>query len=208
VTWNPFRIVRSDLGFEARQRAAQQLKDAYYEGVTDPKVPEFVLEQVKAVVDMKTNSLRAMEGKAAQLIGFSGTVVAVVGLFGRSLPTGILGAIVLSLLLAIGCSIVSMWVREDDLPSPSLYNLNTLPSDDPTRARIAMALAEAYTGYSLDLQHMAAIKGRWLRTGLVVFGLGVVGLAFVAFTPTNPPAATLNVKCYTSCERNKQHGRP
>jgi hypothetical protein len=84
--WPFAPLVRSDLGSERRSAAADALHDPYFAGVDDATVPEYVLAQVKTVVDLKLTSMRALEGKAAQSVGFAGTVTAVVGVFGRNVP--------------------------------------------------------------------------------------------------------------------------
>ncbi len=88
----------------------------------DASVPEYVLAQVEAVVDLKLASMRALEGKAVQSVGFAGTVTAVVGVFGRSMPGPLMQITVGLLLASIVLNLRGMAIREDDVPSPSLYN--------------------------------------------------------------------------------------
>jgi hypothetical protein len=87
------------------------------------------------------------------------------------------GLIVLSTIL----NLRGMAIREDDLPSPSLYNTARVAEKPKNKARVAMALAEAYTNYSLDLQHEAGLKAR-ISSGSSMFVLGPVALLIVMYT--------------------------
>jgi len=190
MLWWPFRpLVESDLGPDQRKAAALALQDPYFATVTDATVPEFVLTQVKAVVDMKIASMRALEGKAAQIAGFGGTVIAIVGAFGRNASGWLLTTTVILLLISIAFNLRGMSIREDDLPSPSLYNTDTVAADPGNKARIAMALAESYTAYSLDLQHQAGLKARWVYWGSAIFLLGLLALVAIALAPAQTASA-------------------
>jgi hypothetical protein len=211
TSW-PFQpLVRSDLGSERREAAADALNDPYYIDVDDPTVPEYVLAQIKAIVDLKLISMRALEGKAAQLVGFAGTVAALVGVFGRSVAHPLLLITVGLLVVSIILNLRGMAIREDDLPSPSLYNTARVAEKPKNKARVAMALAEAYTNYSLDLQHEAGLKARWISSGSFVFILGLVALLMVMFTtdlgPIKQAPVAVTVKCYTQLLRGPQNGR-
>ena len=184
--WPFWPLVSSDLSFERREAAADALGEPYYTNVVDATVSEYVLSQVKAIVDLKLASMRALEAKAAQFVGFGGTVIALVGVFGRNVPGILLHITVGLLLVSIVLNLKGMAIREDDLPSPSLYNTARVAENPVNKARIAMALAEAYTGYSLDLQREAGIKARWINSGSLVFISGLIALFFVTFTPDKP----------------------
>ena len=205
-------LVRSDLGSERRSAAADALDDAYFADIDDPTVPEYVLAQVKTVVDLKLASMRALEGKAAQSVGFAGTVTAVVGVFGRSVPGPLLQTTVGLLLVSIVLNLRGMAIREDDVPSPSLYNTARVAAKPSNKARIAMALAEAYTGYSLDIQHEAGLKARWINSGSAVFIAGLAALFLVAFAPSTgldvkPAQVHVTATCYNQPQKGTNHGR-
>ena len=122
--WPYGPLVRSDLGVERREQAADALDGAYYSAVIDATVSEYVMTQVKVIVDLKLASMRTLEGKAAQIVGFAGTVTAVVGVFGRNVPGPLLPGTVGFLLASIVCNLRGMAIRQDDVPSPSLYNIS------------------------------------------------------------------------------------
>jgi hypothetical protein len=155
---NPFRIARGELTPQMRADAIAKLKDPFFSSVLDPTVPEFVFQQVKDIAILKVAALRAMETKSAQFVGFSGTVVAAVGIFGKDVAVPLMGAIVALLLGGTICSVIAVWVHSTYVPTPALYNSSAVPSDNETRARIAMALAESFSEYSLDVQRTAAVK--------------------------------------------------
>ncbi len=116
------------------------------------------------------------------------------------------------LLTSVVLNLRGMAIREDDVPSPSLYNTARVAQDPINKARIAMALAEAYTEYSLDLQHEAGIKARWINSGSFVFIGGLAALFLVAFTPNTgnvvePPQVLVTAKCYNELQRGSHHGR-
>jgi len=210
--WPYGPLVRSDLGVERREQAADALDGAYYSAVIDATVSEYVMTQVKVIVDLKLASMRTLEGKAAQIVGFAGTVTAVVGVFGRNVPGPLLPGTVGFLLASIVCNLRGMAIRQDDVPSPSLYNISRVAENPVNKARIAMALAEAYTDYSLDLQHEAGLKARWINTGSVFFIAGLIGLLWIALIPNIAslikPGETSAPKCYTQPQRGSpQHAR-
>lgn len=205
-------LVRSDLGPDRRAAAADALDDPYFTKVEDATVAEYVLAQIKSVVDLKLASMRALESKAAQSVGFAGTITAVVGVFGRTVPGPLLQTTVGLLILSIVLNLRGMAIREDELPSPSLYNSARVATNPMNKARIAIALAEAYTGYSLDIQHEAGIKARWINLGSAVFIAGLAALLLVAFQPNtstlaNPTQLHVTATCYNQSQRGSNHGR-
>ena len=185
-------LVPADLGNDSRTTAAIALQSPYYDGITDSAVPELVLAQVKALVDIKIASLRALEAKAAQIAGFAGTVVAVMGAFSHTLNGnfGKLGLVFL--IITIASCLCAMSIRSDELPSPALYNSNLVARDPSNKARIAMALAEAYTEYSADLQHQSGRKARFAYAGFASFFVALFFLAIsinaLALSPTKNAA--------------------
>jgi hypothetical protein len=105
-----------------------------------------------------------------------------------------------------------MAIREDDVPSPSLYNTAPVAAIPSNKARIAMALAEAYTESSLDIQHEAGVKARWINSGSAVFIAGLVALFLVAFTPSTgivakPVDVHVTATCYNQPQKGTNHGR-
>ena len=189
---NWFWPVRSQTDLTSlRRRLDEKDKLRALAALTDSTVAEFLLEAIGKNVAAADKAIETLETKAASEIGFAGTIIAVFATLGRK---DYLLAVAVPLALSILCNIRAMFVEEYALPSPVIYNLQSVVSDPANKARIALKLTEAYGDYSADLGVKCGRKSRYVRAGTLLLVVGVFMLLWAAWQ--RPPSSEgMSITC-------------
>jgi len=191
---NWFFPVRKDPltnSLEKRLEWQQQFQSDFYSKITDEAVPTFLFEAIGKNIDVTHDAIKTLETKAGQQIGFAGTIIAIFAALGDHAH---FLWIAVPLAISILLNLRAVFVKEYELPSPIVFNLNTIIVVPENKARIASALTEAYADYSLDLGVAAGRTARYVRWG--TFGL-VIGVAILLGVTTLgiPGSQTVTVTC-------------
>lgn len=177
LNWlSPVRRDPIAASLDERIEQKRKLESDVYQNITDEKVPSFLFTAIGKNVDAKHDAIKTLETKAASQIGFAGTIIAIFAALGEhthflwiAIPLGI----------SILASLRAIFVKEYNLPSPIVYNLDTILSDPNNAAKIASALTESYAQYGLDLGVAAGRTARYVSTGTIGLVVGVIMLLVV-----------------------------
>lgn len=189
---NWFLPVRRDpLAASLEERIASKSSLAEYTSVETADVAEFLFNAIGKNVDAKHKAIETLESKAASQIGFAGTIIAIFAALGDhahflwvGIPLGI----------SILASLRAVFVKSYNLPSPIVYNLESIISDAKNKGRIALELTESYNKYSLGLGVVGGRIARYVNVGAITLVIGVTILLAMALTG-QPPNEPVSIKC-------------
>jgi hypothetical protein len=172
------------------EKGSEETLAERYPELTDSSVPDFVLAEAKYVAETLGSDLQAVGTRAASLVGFAGTVAAIVsGLHAMFPPWAqILG--ILLLLASVGFGIATMFVRSIAYPTLDEYLAYEDVVDPTNKARMALELAGSYLEFNRDLSTMLGKKALFLKWSFICFVAGVaifmVSIITQALCHTNP----------------------
>lgn len=164
------------------------LRQSAFDALSDPTVANiqsgndvatFVLGEIKDEARMKMEGLRNLEQKASTQITIAGTLIAIFTALNRHMDPRWLTLPLSFFILAIIFSIWALWTRTEALPSPGAYNYEKT-INNANKAQVAVVLAEAWIGYSLDVQLKAGQRRRIITAAWLLIFLGLASLFYVS----------------------------
>ena len=161
------------------RRAPKQSLVERYPDLKDSSVPDFILSESKYIIEALTADGQGFSARATALIGFAGTVAAVIAAMHTFIPAWAQVASGLVLFASIALSGVALFLVPIDFPTLDDYPTYENAVDPSNKARIGLELAKAYQDFICDLMALLGKKARFLQYSLICF-VGAVAMLFVS----------------------------
>jgi len=175
----------------SRTEWVQYLETSADAQIDCPEVAEFLLREVRYLIDSKIALIKDSDTKATLQVTIFGGGLGLLSILGASESAMITGGVRWLLVTAVALiftgaiadlvCLMRGYRYTSEMPRTDVYNSPGILGNPKMQARVASSLLEGYSEYSHNLTAVSARKSRLVKVATVCLVLGVVFLLINAF---------------------------